>query len=190
MLQIRFDPKRRSYTGAELRPHFLLTEMKMRGHALGAFIGDCRVETEALVDWEDRIVNDFIEAKEMVHFIGEFFGCSLKEGVLFQRLMVATAQEIIQEKLSKKGSLRVHRDGDDLFVGKKKLSVSIVTASPVSVLLHLGININPKGAPVAAIGLRDLGIPPQNFIGKILKRLQTEWESMDWACAKVRPVTE
>ena len=35
----RLEEKPRAYNGVELRPHFLLTELGLRGSALGAFIG-------------------------------------------------------------------------------------------------------------------------------------------------------
>ena len=68
--------------GSRARPHFLLTEFSIRGTGIGAFIGPCHVQTEHLVDWEDRLASDRIEARSMIHFIGEFFGASLHEGVL------------------------------------------------------------------------------------------------------------
>jgi len=178
-LQVLFSKVERPYTGVELRPHFLLTELGLRGSSLGAFIGACHVATEHLVDWEDRLAQDRIEARWMVHFIGEFFGMSLREGVLVQRLLMATMGEMIPG---------AQRRGDDLFLQERKLSVSIVTASPVSLLLHAGINIDPTGAPVPAIGLRELGITPEEWVPAVLERFSCEWSSMDWACAKVRPV--
>lgn len=187
---ILFSEKPRPYTGVELRPHFLLTELGLKGSALGAFIGPCRVQTEHLVDWEDRLVNDRIEAGMMIHFLGEFFGASLREGVLRQRLLMATIGQAINEELKgRSGAARVTRDGDDLFALDRKISVSIVTASPVSQLLHAGINIDPSGAPVPAIGLTELGIEdPERFARGILERFAEEWDSVEWACAKVRPV--
>jgi len=185
MIATGFYPEPLPYTGQELRPHFLLTKLGLRGPALGAFIGPCSVKTEHLVDWEDRLAGDRIEARSMVHFLGEFFGQSLKEGVLLQRLLMATIGEVLNER--RPGS--VLRRGDDLFHGDRKLSVSIVTASPVSLLLHTGINIDPQGAPVPAIGLPELGISdPKAFAEGILARFHAEAESMEWACAKVRPV--
>jgi hypothetical protein len=177
-LSVHFDSNERPYTGAELRPHFLLRSFGLKGDAIGAFIGPCEVKTEELVDWEDRLVNDHIRARSMVHFIGEFFGMGLSEGVFLQRLFMASLGE----------SLRATRDGDDLFVNSRKLSVSIVTASPVSVLLHAGINIDPEGAPVAAIGLEEIGVDARLWVPGVLERFASEWASMKWACAKVRPV--
>ncbi len=196
-LATQFSKIERAYTGVELRPHFLLTELGLKGPALGAFIGPCQVKTEHLVDWEDRLANDRIEARWMVHFIGEFFGLGLREGVFLQRLLMSLMGEVVNEQLlalGRAGSL-CRRDGDDLFIPEgegsglgRKLSVSIVTASPVSLLLHTGINIDPAGAPVPAIGLQELGITPEAWVPLVLSRFATEWESIHWACAKVRPV--
>jgi hypothetical protein len=154
-----------------------------------AFIGPCRVETDQLVDWEDRLAHDRIEAREMVHFLGEFFGAGLREGVLLQRLFMSIVGQSVDERLESAGLTdRVRRDGDDLFVRGRKMSVSIVTASPVSLLLHSGINVDPAGAPVSAIGLAELGIEPRALAREILERFEREWDGVEWACAKVRPV--
>jgi hypothetical protein len=181
-----FSKIERAYTGVELRPHFLLTELGLRGSAIGAFIGPCQVKTEHLVDWEDRLAHDRIEAAWMVHFIGEFFGMGLREGVFAQRLLMSLMGEVANQHL-KRGEL-ITRSGDDLFAESRKLSVSIVTASPVSLLLHAGINIDPAGAPVPAIGLKELGIQPDQWVPEVLLRFAKEWEEIHWACAKVRPV--
>lgn len=192
----------RPYNGPELRPHFLLTQLQLQGSALAAWVGPCDVKTEHLVDWEDRLANDSIRAEKMIHFLGEFFGVTLREGVFIQRLLMAIMGEILRDELrisiAAAGSpgLQVHeralatlrRDGDDLFLLERKLSVSIVTASPVSVLLHAGINVDPSGAPVPAIGLDELQIDVTRFTKEVLKRFENEWESMEWACTKVRPV--
>ncbi len=188
-VQTLFSKETRPYLGPELRPHFLLSELGLRGSALAAFRGPCRVQTEHLVDWEDRLENDRIEAREMVHFLGEFFGEGLSQGVLRQRLFMAQVGEVLNAELLRAGRTeRVLRSGDDLFVGDRKMSVSIVTASPVSLLLHAGINIDPAGAPVAAIGTAELGLDPEAWVPKVLERFSEEWSSIDWACAKVRPV--
>jgi hypothetical protein len=184
------------YTGPELRPHFLLSRFKVEGSTLAAFIGPCDVKTDHLVDWEDRLANDSIRAKSMVHFLGEFFGITLREGVWIQRLIVSELAQCLQN-LPGVGPGAVYRDGDDLFwtggaSGRSKLSVSIVTASPVSVLLHLGVNIDAAGAPVQAAGLKDLGLHSPDSVRSLVKDLlawfETEYRSVARACVKVRPV--
>jgi hypothetical protein len=184
LMGVKFSEQERAYTGAELRPHFLLTQLGFEGSGVVAFRGACRVETDHLVDWGDRLANDRIEARSMVHFLGEFFGLGLREGVLLQRLLMALMAETLEERLGKP----VRRSGDDLFIADRKLTVSIVTASPVSVLLHAGVNIDPAGAPVPAIGLAELDVDARAWAGDVLQRLQKEWESLEWACTKVRPV--
>jgi hypothetical protein len=173
------------YHGPELRPHFILSRFRIEGSALVAFRGPCDVKTEHLVDWEDRLQNDSIRAADMVHFLGEFFGITLKEGIWIQRLLVS---EVLALLLGR--GIRALRSGDDLFVSGKKLTVSIVTASPVSVLLHLGINVDPAGAPVDAVGLSELLLPEEipGWVDEILGRFQNEFQSVERAAVKVRPV--
>lgn len=182
-----------TYTGPELRPHFLLTQMGLQGSGVVGFIGPCEVKTDSMVDWEDRLAQDFIRSKLMLHFLGEFFGISLREGVLLQRLFMSVASQVLAQETGK----TILRDGDDLFWEQKKLSVSIVTACPVSQLLHVGINIDSEGAPVSAAGIKNLvsatsdaalSEKARHLGEKILKVFSEELESIEWACAKVRPV--
>jgi uncharacterized protein len=178
----------RPYTGVELRPHFLLSELGIRGSAISVFTGPCHVKTDHLVDWEDKLAHDRIDAKEMIHFVGEFFGMSLNEGVLTQRFFMATLLDVLNEALQKSAKTFLHRTGDDLWLGDRKLSVSIVTATPVSVLMHVGINIDPAGAPVPAVGLAELGLDSAGIVSSFSERFLKEWNDMKWACTKVRPM--
>jgi len=185
--QTYFHETELEYTGPELSPHFILSRFKVEGSCLSAFIGPCMVKTDHLVDWEDRLQNDHIKAKKMIHFLGEFFGITLREGVWIQRLIVSQIETFLLAE-----GVKLRRSGDDLYVehsgSEKKLSVSIVTASAVSVLLHLGLNIDAEGAPVSAVGLGDLNIDPKVLTRKILNWFETEFESVERATVKVRPV--
>jgi hypothetical protein len=172
------------YLGPELRPHFILETQKIWGSAVMAWVGPCEVKTEHLVDWEDRLENDFIRAKAMVHFLGEFFGAELFATVGLQRLFASIVVEVLRADYG----LTASRSGDDVFMDTRKMSVSIVTASPVSTLLHFGVNVDPEGAPVAAVGLLEFKIEPSEFAKKVLERFKNEYHSMALACTKVRPV--
>jgi len=176
-----------TYTGAELAPHFILRKTSLRGSALISFKGSCLVETESLVDWEDRLVSDHIRAKKMLHFLGEFFGLTLREGVLLQRRLVTMIKECIESQL--KNGERLFQKGDDLYsIDDRKLNVSIVAPSGVSQLLHIGINIDPEGAPVPAIGLDQLGVDPDLLATQLTEKFLQEWKSVEWACTKVRVI--
>ncbi len=203
-LQTHWCPKAITYSGKELRPHFLLSQFKLRGSAVGSFLGPCKVETKELVDWEDRMEGDCIEAASMIHFLGEFFGPSLTEAVLIQRRLVTLLKEVLEDSLddSFRGKGCLKQSGNDLYwvsghepAERKKLSVSIVASTPVSQLLHLGVNWDAAGAPVAAFGIAELcgyalgDLDSARYLSeRLMKSLQGEWESVDWSCAKVRPV--
>lgn len=185
--QTHFHATELEYTGPELSPHFILRKFKVEGSCLAAFHGPCNVKTDHLVDWEDRLQNDHIKAKKMIHFLGEFFGISLREGVWIQRLIVS---EVLQYLLRE--GVKAEREGDDIFIIEKgvykKLTVSIVTASAVSVLLHLGINIDAEGAPVQAKGLSEIRVDAKKITDHVLQWFATEFESVQRATVKVRPV--
>jgi hypothetical protein len=81
------------------------------------------------------------------------------------------------------------RGGNDLYEDGAKLSVSIATATPVSTLLHFGINISSQGTPVRTKGLEDYSIEPVSFAKAVLESFRDELKTVDEARAKVRPVT-
>jgi hypothetical protein len=176
-----------TYTGRELTPHWGLSKTGVYGSLLTAFVGPCEVPTEHLVDWEDRLADDHIRSKQMLHVLGEFFGTTLEAGVLYQRLFMVWAERLLRD-----AGLSVTRSGDDLFVnGDHKLSVSIATVSPVSVLIHWGLNIDPEGAPVRAAGLNRLGWGSSEvlaFAKKLMTHYIGELEEIRLAQCKVRPV--
>ena len=140
-----------------------------------------------MVDIEDVINKEPIYSRSMLSFISEQFGISLREGVFRQRLLMCIIKELLEER-----GVFVVRNGDDLLVEGKKLSVSIATKSITSVLIHTGLNIISEGAPVAASGLiSELGIKDiKDFAIEIMNRYSKELEDVEYAAAKVRGVTE
>lgn len=175
-----------TYTGEQLRGHYIYKEYSLRGDAAVSFIGPADVDEE-MVDWVDRKARAFIYSPRMVHFLVEHFGLDLREGVWRLRSLIALIKEEI-ERQNPKSSIRRH--GNDLFVGKRKLSVAIATASPTSVVMHVGVNVQTLGTPVAAIGLKELRISPVPFANQILKRYSAEVDKVGLEITKVRGVGE
>ena len=173
------------YEGWQLSPHWIYKNFKIQGDAAVAFIGECEVKLTEMVDIEDVINNEPIYSKSMLSFISEQFNIGLVEGVFRQRLLIC----IIKEALEKRGVF-VRRNGDDLFVNDKKLTVSIATKSVNSILIHTGINIDSNGAPVKACGLEnDLGISDiEAFAAEILEKNSEEIDDIILAITKVRGV--
>jgi len=166
------------YTGAELAPHFIYRQYGLLGDSIISFIGEADVR-DSMVDIEDIRKKDFIYSPKMLHFIIEHFGMSLSEAIARQRLFISILKDIISN-----GAIR---KGDDLFIGKGKLSVSIATVSPVSSLIHIGINIETKNTPVITSGLKELGLKPLKIAEKAIKLYIEEDEGIKNACCKVIP---
>jgi hypothetical protein len=172
------------YTGAELRSLWAYETFGTPGDTIVLFAGPCSVATERLVDTADRLAGETIEAACMLHIIIEHFDDSLECAVLRQRLLIA----IIKDELASLGVKGLLRRGDDLYRDERKLTVSIATRSPVSTLIHTGINIDPAGAPVPACGLAELGVDHRALAEQVAEAYLTEVESAAVARAKVRGV--
>ena len=138
-----------------------------------------------MVDIEDVINNEPIYSKSMLSFITEQFNINLVEGVFRQRLLIC----IIKELLEKRGVFVV-RNGDDLMINGRKLSVSIATKSTTSILIHTGLNIESEGAPVKASGLTsELGITDiRAFAQEVMTAYAEELKDIELASTKVRGV--
>ena len=173
------------YEGWQLAPHWIYKNFKIMGDAIVAFKGECEVKLSEMVDIEDVVNNEPIYSKNMLSFITEQFNVDLVEGVFRQRLLIC----IIKETLEKRGFV-VSRNGDDLFVCGKKLTVSIATKSLTSILIHTGVNIDSEGAPIAACGLtNDLGITDiDEFAKEIMQKYLEEIDDIILASTKVRGV--
>lgn len=181
-MKIKFLEEKIKYTGNELAPHWIYRNFHMQGDAMVAFCGECEVKLTEMVDVEDVINNEPIYSKSMLNFIVEFFNIGLVEGVFRQRLLITTIKEVLEEVTSAK----VIRRGDDLFIDGKKLSVSIATKSLTSVLIHTGINIDPTGAPVEAIGLNFLkNLDIKEFANSVMIKYSHEIDDIILASTKV-----
>ncbi len=187
-MKYHYIPEEIPYTGDQLVNHWIYKTIGMLGDSVVAFTGPCEVDLVKMVDWEDVLNEDIIYSRQMLHFIVEIFGISLQEGVLIQRLFTAIIQDKINQTVDGAG---IRRHGDDLFYREtQKLSVSICTLSPTSVLIHTGLNIDATGAPVEAAGLvSDLQMEQvEPFALACMRTLAEEWEDSKMSCCKVRAV--
>lgn len=155
----------------------------LEGDAAVAFVGPCRVENEDLVDLDDARAGEFIRAASMAHVIVEHPACDLETAVLRQRMLVSILCEILAER-----GFAVRRSGDDVFFDDRKLTVSIAAPGPGCSVIHLGINVDPGGAPVPAIGLAEMNVDAPELLEDLLERYREEIESIRHATRKVREV--
>lgn len=183
LCETAFLAERIDYTGGELRSHFIRERSGIETDGVIAFMGSCSVSGKNLVDLEDAAEGSTIIGSMMLHFIGEHFQAPLREGNVRLRLFASIVKETLEKMAPGVGAVR---SGDDLFVNDKKLTVAICTCSPLSVLFHFGVNVDPAGAPVTAIGLGDLGVEVKSFAVAVLEQYACECESIERALRKVR----
>jgi hypothetical protein len=186
-MHTKFIEEEIKYTGEELAPHWIYRNFRLQGDAIVAFCGECEVKLTEMVDIEDVINNEPIYSKNMLNFIIEHFNINLIEGVTRQRLLICIIKETLENLFTLHPSpFTIKRNGDDLFIDGRKLSVSIATKSPTSVLIHVGINIDPSGAPIDAIGLEALKICEiKAFAQEVMLKYSQEIHDIILASTKV-----
>ncbi len=185
LVEVLWTGRAADYDGSQLRSHYIREQTGIANDAVIAFAGACNVRGARLVDLEDAEAGSTIVAAHMLHFIGEHFQAPLREANFRLRLFVSILKERIEATAP---GVKLSRDGDDLFAGKRKLTVAIATSGPLSSLFHCGVNIDPAGAPVPAVGLEELGIDHAALAEAVLEGYREECLSIELAMRKVRGV--
>lgn len=152
------------YKGHQLAPMFVYN--KTQGTAnIVFFRGPMTLDTSDMVDAEDVVNNDNIRSRDAINILAELPFVELVGGVALQRMMIRKITDVLQGAIP---NIYWRIEGDDIKfrtspipVGVKpeykKLSVSIATKSPASVLIHIGLNITAgPDAPSFAGSLTDM----------------------------------
>lgn len=186
-----FYNKKLKYDGSQLRPLFAYENFNIEGPSIVSWVGPCDVSLEHMVDFEDKIVKAKIKSELMLHFIVEIFPAQLLAAVSLQRLLatiVKTSLENLIQNKSRPKSVVFERKGDDLYLGSKKLSISVASSSAVSSLIHFAINVSNAGTPVKTCALNDWSIKPHDLAQAVGKAFAAEFADIVFATQKVKPL--
>lgn len=183
-----------AYTGEQLASLFSYLQFGVEGDSVVSWLGPCDIPFEHMADGEDLRQGAAIRGNKMLHFIIEKFGISLYGAVAMQRLFASLALETVRELVdptdpdAKRLAQQLRRDGDDLWAGDKKLSISIAAPSFNSALVHFAVNVVNEGTPVPTLSLSDLGIEPVSFAKRLMEKFSNEENSIVFATQKVKGV--
>ena len=172
------------YDGSQLKSLFAYLNHSLLGDSIVAWQGPCDIPFEHMVDGEDLIAKSEIRSALMLHFIVEKFDISLFAGVLMQRMLASLCLELIAKSLPQRAN-EFCRQGDDIYCGDRKLSISIASLSPVSCLIHFAVNISNENTPVKTCALSDFSILSRDFAETLMKNFCAEIESIQEATQKV-----
>jgi hypothetical protein len=182
-----FIKKEFAYDGSQLHSLFAYLGHGVQGDSVASWIGSCSVSKEHMVDGEDLLAGETIAGDKMVHFIIEKFHTPLVAAVALQRLFASICMDIVREFVVDSAvAAQFRREGDDIYFGPGKLSISIATVTPVSAVIHFAVNITNEGTPVRTAALKDFDMPPEEFARKAMKAFSDEVASIDSATTKVR----
>lgn len=154
--------KKFEYNGSQIEPIWAFNEFKIKGSSIITWRGSMDIKVDNLKDFADLGLE--IKSDDALHCIVEFFDCqptNMRIAYLRQRLLVL----IFEEELIKNG-VNVYREGDDIYIGSSKLTVSIASASISSIKIHFAFNLRNEGTPddVKTIGLFEIKDKNGQFI--------------------------
>jgi uncharacterized protein len=181
-MKAKFIDQIMTYDGSQLRSLYAYQTQNILGDSIICWRGPCDVDPKHMKDGEDLFAGEKIYSENMLHFVIEAFEVNLRTMVALQRLFTSILKDTLQDM---NPVLIVHRDGDDLFIDRNKLSVSIASIGPISAMIHCGINISSKNTPVQTLGLEELKIDDKIFADQVLQKFSQEYVSIREACQKV-----
>lgn len=177
-------PNKFDYDGSQISSLWAYNSFGVQEDSIVIFRGACDVKIEHMIDLEDRRANEAIWSEDMVSFIIEHFD-STDLKLIYTRQRFFTS--ILKEYLAEIG-VHTKREGDDLFLDGKKLTVSIASTSAVSQKIHFGINVshNVYG------NLREAGIEEDDKISEFMQavgqKYLREFEDIEKDLRKSRPL--
>ncbi|MBN2488905.1 MAG: DUF366 family protein [Methanosarcinaceae archaeon] len=179
---IIFDEKT-DYDGSQISSLWGYNIKGVQDDSIIVFRGKCDVKLDHMIDLEDKKENEAIYSEDMLHFMIEHFD-STDMKLIYTRQRFFTA--IVSEILAGRG-ITARRDGDDLFVNNKKLTISIASTSAVSQKIHFGINVvhDVYG------NLKECGIEGDDLavlMNEIGSRYVQEFEDIEKDLRKSRPL--
>ena len=181
------------YDGSQINPSWAFQEFGIYGSSIITWIGPVNITPDNLKDFAD--VGLEIKSNYMVNFICEFFDqqpTNMRVAYLRQRLLVMIFREILTEY-----GISTKREGDDIFVENRKLSISIASVSLSSAKIHFALNLEDKGTPddVETIGLFDIKVNGEyvfnsdnllNLINETVSRFIDELETIENDISKTK----
>lgn len=175
--------KKLDYDGSQISSLWAYNVADVQADSIIAFRGACDVKIEHMIDLEDKKQGDIIFSTDMLHFVIEHFDSTdLKLVYARQRLFTSIVREVLSSRYS-----GITRNGDDLFTGGKKLTISIASTSAVSQKIHFGINVVHDY--YASLG--DLGISGDE-VATVLKEIAEayvhEFDDIEKDLRKSRPL--
>ena len=181
------------YDGSQLNPSWAFQEFGIYGSSIITWMGPVNITQDNLKDFAD--VGLEIKSNNMVNFICEFFDQqppNMRVAYLRQRLLVMIFRELLTEN-----GIKTTREGDDIFVDMRKLSISIASVSLSSSKIHFALNLEDKGTPsdIDTIGLFDIKVDDKqifddnnllNLINETVTRFINELETIENDISKTK----
>lgn len=171
-------------TIAAMKSHWALMNFDLWGNSLVVFRGRMQIEAREMIDLKELKRGTVFPDGDIVHFIIEHFGDDLEKGVLRQNILVNIAEEKLSHRMQNR---RILRWGDDLYDEDRRITLTAVTQTPVSIKIHLGICID-SDMESGFIGINEYGLDADELAEVIGNQYRADMKLLAEKCWRMRPI--
>ena len=177
-------PDQMVMTVEAMKSHWALLKFDLWGNSMVIFKGPIKIEPKEMIDLKELKRGTAFPDGDLLHFVIEHFGDDIEKGVLRQNILVNIAEEKISHRLSGR---RILRWGDDLYDEDRRITLTAVATTPVSIKIHLGICIT-SDTEAGFVGLSEYGLEPEELAEVVGNQYRADMKRLAEKCWRMRPV--
>ncbi len=168
-----------------MRPHWALKKFDLWGDSMVIFRGPMNIKPDEGIDLKEFKRGTVFPKGDILHFIIEHFNDELEKGVLRQNILVSIAEEKLAHRIG--SSQKILRWGDDLYDEDRRLTLTAVAPTLVSVKIHLGICIDAD-EDAGFAGISEYSLDP-NELGEVIgNQYRADIRRLREKCWRMRPI--
>ncbi|RKZ33730.1 hypothetical protein DRQ33_03645 [bacterium] len=168
-----------------MRPHWALKEFDLWGDSMVIFRGPMNVTPQECIDLKEYKRGTVFPKGDLLHFVIEHFNDNLETGILRQNILVSIAEEKLVHRIG--SAQKVLRWGDDLYDEDKRLTLTAVAPTLVSVKIHFGICIDSFPESGFA-GIDEYSLDPIELGEVIGNQYRADIRRLREKCWRMRPI--
>jgi uncharacterized protein len=168
-----------------MKPHWALLRFDLWGNSMVIFKGQMKIDQKDMIDLKEFKRGALFPKGEMLHFVIEHFDDDTEKGVLRQNILVNIAEEKLSHRLSGR---RIIRWGDDLYDEDRRITLTAVSKTPVSVKIHFGLCIETD-SEAGYTGLKEYDLDVHELAEVVGNQYRADMKRLAEKCWRLRPVT-
>ena len=167
-----------------MKSHWALINFDLWGNSMVIFKGPMEIEPKDMIDLKEVKRDTVLPDGDLLHFVIEHFGDDMEKGVLRQNILVNIAEEKLEHRLSDR---KILRWGDDLYDEDRRITLTAVAQTPVSIKIHFGICID-SDTNAGFVGIDEYHLDIDELAEVIGNQYRADMKRLAEKCWRMRPI--